>query len=827
MDNGSKPFHLSQERRVIVIDDDRDFLESLSRLLELEGYAVRKASNKTDAWYVLDAFPAEVALIDIRLGQGSGLTLLTELRNRFPKMACIMMTAYASVPTVIEALLGEAYDYLCKPFIKEDLVATLDRCFEHTWLTREREQAISALEQRNEELVQINAGLHQVVGSMQELSTCSTLQQLCTVLLNDVVRTSKADGGTIYLRQDDQLILKDSLNTDDAPAALSLPLTEENLFSKAMATRLPEVISDLQRQKGPASKSWSQYAKHSFLVFPLVGDHEDPIGVIAVHSEQGSPFTLQECEFGRILISLGCEAIRVLNALENVAASEERLRKIVDNSPSAILLKDYEGRYLMVNKRFEEWHGRQASDTVGKTSSDIFAKPIARIYNAQDKDVLAGGKVINEEVSIPFADGTLHSLLMTKFPVLDTKGNPTGIGSISTDITDRRRVEEQLRQAQKLEALGLLTGGIAHDFNNLLAVILGNLSLVREERECSGLIEELIDDAHASARSGAELTERLLAFGRQQELHPRVTDVSTFVRNNSRLLERTVGGEIEIVTEFGKDLWNAEVDQSQLETSLLNLAINAGHAMPDGGRLTIKVSNFEVARSQSQPKDSFARNQYVLLSVRDNGIGMSPEVADRAVQPFFTTKEAGHGNGLGLSMVYGFVKQSGGHMEIVSHVDKGTTIKLYLPTAGELDRQPVAIPQTRSESINRNERILVVEDKPAVRKLATTILTRLGYRVFEASDGFNALRLLANEQGVDLLFTDVVLPGGMCGVELAQRARALQPDLNVLYTSGYADQVFARKDVAEDDVMLVKKPFTKEDLECAVRAALEEGTSQS
>ncbi len=810
-------------RQVLIIDDDRDFLESLALLLERDDYVVRTAGGEIEARQGLQSFAAEVALIDIRLRRGSGLEFLAELRHSYPELVCIMMTAYASVPSATQALQEGAYDYLCKPFMKQDLISALDRGFERVRLSKERAAAIQAVTLRNRELEEINARLHGSVKSLRGLSSCTNIRSLCTVLLADLGGTLAAKGGSIYLLQGGRLGLQGVRDPGHAPDSLQLPLKAGSLFAHAMATKKPVLAADLSREGHLCSSGWTGYSDGSLLVFPLIepgGDEACCFGVVAVHGKDGGPFTARDRELGQILVSFGCEAVRALSAIEDLARSEEHLRKVIDNSPSAIALKDAEGRYLLVNRRFGEWHGLEAAEAEGRTSGDLFSGPVARAYQELDRQVLSRTEISEQELDVPFADGSTHRLLVTKFPVLDGAGKPAGIGTISTDITDRKRVEEQLRQAQKMEALGQLTGGVAHDFNNHLAVILGNLDLVREETEGDSELQDLLDDALDSARSGAALSAQLLAFGRRQTLHPEITDVGKLVEGMSRLLRRTLGGAIEIDQLLPGGLWTVEVDRAQLGTSLLNLALNARDAMSAEGRLVIETSNLALDHQAATREAALSAGRYVLLSVRDNGMGMEPEVAARALEPFFSTKEVGRGSGLGLSMVYGFVKQSGGHLEIDSRPGAGAAITLYLPAADKPASRHGTEAVPSNGNSGRGQRILLVEDEPKVRKLGRRILTRLGYEVLEAGDGAGALAILAKHGDVDLLFTDIVLPGGMNGVELARRARRLGPDLRVLYTSGFAQQSLLEQGMTLEKARLVDKPFRKEQLAEAVQAVL-------
>lgn len=816
------------ERRILVVDDDRDFADTLARLLDLEGYAVECVYSMAAAQASLDRFPAEVALIDIRLGEGSGLDLIATLRRARPEIICIVMTAYSSIQTAVEALQEGAYDYLRKPFYSEQLLATLRRSFERIALARASERAEAALRRRNLELEALNqrlertesvlrqrnreleglyARLQRSVRSMRRLATFSSLRELSAAVLEEVAGNTGAQAGVVYVREAGRLVLRHSLGSsalrmelpDGEPAALC------RLASGGMG---PEPAID-GALRGAAR-----------LAFSLTGQAGEPIGLVVVEAGPGGLFTQRDREIGEILASFAGEAIRLVQALESLASSEERLRDVIDNSPSAISLKDLDGRFVIVNRRFEEWYGYGQAEASGKSSRDILPEEIARIYTTQWEEVLTRGEVVENEIQVPFADGTLHSLLVTKFPVLGATSDPTGVGTIATDITDWRRAEEQLRQAQKTEALGQLTGGIAHDFNNLLAVISGNLELLKDELAGDAGLDDLLDDALSSAKSGAELTHRLLAFGRRQTLHPRVTDAGVLVTSMSRMLERILGETIETRWILSDDLWPVEIDRNQLETSLLNLAINARDAMAEGGVLVIETANVTVDPGAAAARDAVAAGDYVVISVTDTGAGMAPEVVERAIEPFFTTKEVGHGSGLGLSMVYGFVTQSGGYLEISSSPGKGTTVRLNLPRADGNGRDGEAGAAGAGVAGGSGERILVVEDKADVRRLATRILTRLGYEVMEAADGQTALDVLNATPGVAVLFTDVVLPGRMSGADLARVAQARHPALKVLLTSGFASNVLLESDRAGGVSGFIEKPFTAAGLARLVRHAL-------
>jgi CheY-like chemotaxis protein len=371
--------------------------------------------------------------------------------------------------------------------------------------------------------------------------------------------------------------------------------------------------------------------------------------------------------------------------------------------------------------------------------------------------------------------------------------------------------------------LGQLTGGVAHDFNNLLQIVTGNLEILRRNLpEDQARLRRSADNAMRGAERAAILTQRLLAFARRQPLEPKPLNLNKLVGGMSELLHRTIGETVEVETVLASGLWTVEADPNQLENAIINLAVNARDAMPDGGKLTIETSNTHLDHAYGAQNTGVPPGQYVVVCVSDTGTGMPAETLDRVFEPFFTTKDIGRGTGLGLSMVYGFVKQSGGHVKLYSEPGEGTTVKLYLPRlAGQAaedreEAQPLA-PEGTSE-----ETILVCEDDDDVRAYSVEVLRELGYRVLEAHDGPSALRLLERQEGrVDLLFTDVVLPSGIMGDHLAEQARALRPDLKVLFTTGYARNAIVHHGRLDPGVELITKPFSYADLAARIRDLLD------
>ncbi len=392
-------------------------------------------------------------------------------------------------------------------------------------------------------------------------------------------------------------------------------------------------------------------------------------------------------------------------------------------------------------------------------------------------------------------------------------------------MAGRDEAEARVRHLQKMESIGQLTGGIAHDFNNMLAIIIGSLDMAEHRMSSDpGRARKFLEDAREGAELAARLTARLLAFSRQQPLSPKPVDVSALVARMRELLARALGEQVAVETIVQGDVWNCLIDPPQLESAILNLAVNARDAMPEGGRLIIETGNVSLGEAYARHRQEVKPGDYVMISVSDSGSGMAPDVIERAFDPFFTTKEVGKGTGLGLSQVYGFIKQSGGHVALYSEEGEGTVVKLYLPRLIEIEdmprRDPCAPTPARLERARGGEVVLVVEDEEKLRHFSTEALTELGYTVLAVPDGPAALDLLAARRDVALLFTDVVMPG-MNGRELADAACALIPGLRILYTTGYTRNAVVHNGVLDEGVSLLAKPFTLAELATRVRSAID------
>ncbi len=515
---------------------------------------------------------------------------------------------------------------------------------------------------------------------------------------------------------------------------------------------------------------------------------------------------------------------RVRQRTAELATSEARFRTLFENAPAAIvLIRVGPGDavvYEAVNAEAERFMDRPASAIVGRDVS--VAATAADPLLAYCRACAVTGVPVQYEASVEIArERRTAENVLAPLPV-DGAGGQLLIG-VSRDITAQRRAEDQLRQAQKMEAIGQLTGGIAHDFNNLLTGIIGSIALM-QKRIGQGRTDTLgryADLAMTSANRAAALTHRLLAFSRRQPLEAKPVDANNLVLAMGDLLRRTLGEAVLLDLAVADGLWPTLCDPHQLENAILNLAINARDAMPDGGRLTIATSNALLDEAFAEREPGVTPGPYVKLSVTDTGTGMPADVVARAFDPFFTTKPTGQGTGLGLSMIYGFVKQSNGYTRIASEVDHGTTVDIYLPLAGAADAETVVHDVPTPSRAAEGETVLVVEDDEAVRRLVLEVLSDLGYAALSAVDGPGGLDILRSDRRIDLLVTDVGLPG-MNGRQLADAARTRRPELKVLFMTGYAENAAFGNAHRDPGLQLITKPFTVDGLAARIRAMIEQ-----
>jgi PAS domain S-box-containing protein len=777
--------------RVLIVENEALVALDLSARLSALGYAVvGTAASGAEALRLVRGLRPDIMLMDIGLdGRQDGIEVVASLSAE-DRVPVIYLTGFQDEQQLARARATRPHGFLTKPFSTWELHAAIQ-------MAVEREATEQTLEQFEQRLV---IALDALAVSSWELNASDrTLRRL--VYRND--RYAPPDLGEV--RGWDSFLA--STHPADHPRILAA-------LERAFASQGRYEV-EFRKLEGSGVR-WLRAAGR---VIPAKSAGSDRLVAVVQDITQSREVNAALEQRSRALQSE--IAHRHITEAE-LRQSREEFRYLFRNNPLPMwIISRSDHRLLEVNAAAAANYGYAEAEMTGLRLDALMADAepgalLASLAAAQPShQTHANCRHRRRDGQVIQVDLFSHAL--------NFDGEPARL-MVAQDVTARNVAEEQLRQAQKMQAIGQLTGGVAHDFNNLLSIILGNLELVQERTTADPVIQEMISDALKSVRRGARLTQQLLAFSRQQPLKPQTVEIGHLVSEMSDLLRRALGETVKIEKIIPDSLWKVRVDPNQLENALLNLAVNARDAMPGGGVLTIEAVNKRLDDSYAATSQEVTPGDYVQLAVTDTGTGMSRTVSDRALEPFFTTKPVGQGSGLGLSMVYGFVKQSGGHIKIYSELGRGTTIKLFLPSA----HPELASPDEEVTAVSprsRGETVLVVEDDEAVRHLTVRQLQVLGYRTLEAEDGRSALAQLERTERVDLLFSDVVLPNGQSGPMLARAVTAMRPDMKVLYMSGYTRDAVIHNGVLDPGVRLLTKPFRRDELACMVREALDEEPS--
>ena len=547
--------------------------------------------------------------------------------------------------------------------------------------------------------------------------------------------------------------------------------------------------------------------------------HHDELGtLVEAFNEMLSQIQRRDAELVQTARTLETEITERKRADEALGASEERYRLLFESNPQAMWVFDEKTlAFLAVNRAAWRHYGYSREEFLGMTIRDIRpaedVAPLLSLLETESREHQRSGIWRHRK-----KDGSLIDVEILSHPMVFDGRDAQLV--LSIDVTERRQLEEQLRQSQKMEAVGQLAGGIAHDFNNLLTVIIGNSEIQQTMIEKGSPLVEPLDEVRRAADRAAVLTRQLLAFSRRQVLEPKVLDVNELITNLEKMLRRLISEDVKLIAALSPAAGRVRADAGQLEQIIVNLAVNARDAMPTGGTLTIETANVELDEEYVREHLAVRPGAYVMIAVTDTGVGMSPETQSRIFEPFFTTKEPGKGTGLGLATVYGIAKQSGGSVWVYSELGRGTTFKIYFPRVEEVaEKRSVLAPGERS--VRGSETVLLVEDEPSVRKLSQMVLEKHGYTVVEAANAEEALGLAQTREGpIHLILTDVVMPK-MGGADLATRVLALRPEIRVLYMSGYTDDAIVRQGLITEGRHFLQKPFTPAVLAKRVRDVLD------
>ncbi len=793
--------------RVLVVEDDAIVAAHLERVLEQMGYdVVGLAATGEDAIELAGREAPHVVLMDVRLrGEMDGTRAAEEIRLRWG-VPVIYLTAYADEPLIEKAKLTSPYGYLAKPVREKELRASIemalykhatDRALEH--LSR----VLRAVRDVNQLITRVRDRRLLLQGA------CEVLQRTrgYTLVTIHVEASPDFPRGAVFAAGAPGLAEAiEGAPHGDPPAP----------WEVAAGTGEPVICGDLEGEGSHGA--WAEHAVRwgvrAVAALPLT--HGDlRYGALCVWGQGPDLFGDEELGLLEELATDVAFGLKSIEAEERLVASEARYRELVESFDEVIYAVDAQGRITFVSSAITRLLGYRPEELIGS--------PWARVVHPEDVEAVQGldlkGRTGPREHRLVAKDGSLRWVRWWATPIL-REGRVIGVQGVVFDVTERRRLEVQLRRAQRLEALGQLAGGVAHDFNNVLQTIVGYLGLALRSLDPTHRAYADLKEIERAVERASTLTRQLLAFSKRQALDLRPQNLNDTIATLLKMLRRVLGEHIELEFDPHPSLPPVRADAGQVEQVVLNLALNARDAMPRGGRLLIRTEPITLGRAEVQDRPGVREGSFVVMRVTDTGTGMTEEVRARAFEPFFTTKEEGRGTGLGLAMVYGIVQQHGGFVEIDSELGRGTTVSVYLPAAPE----PVAPEEARAKAPppkGGTETILLAEDEASIRALNARILASSGYRVLQAADGEEAIRLFdAHRDEVRLALLDVVMPK-LGGIAVMDHIRGVRPRVPVVFCSGYSNHESQARLVQERGLTLLRKPFAAEALLRAVREALD------
>ncbi len=775
-----------EKQKILIVDDRKENRVALREVLrDIDADIVEAESGNEALVATLDQHFA-VAILDVMMPGMSGYELAEHLRGdeKTKVIPIVFLTAsYADEQHMFEGYEAGGIDYLIKPFAPEVLLGKvkvfleLDQHKQELKLHRDHLERLVAEQTRK---------LQDRVSEINCLYSISSLFAKPIKSIDEVMKSAV------------ELFPPDLRHTGTARARI---VFEGREFAA----------------EGFRETDWKQSADIA-IAGVAVGTVE--VCCLEERPALGEERFIHQGE--RELINEIARQLAVMiqqkRAEEALRNSERKYRMLTENLPQKIFIKDRQSVYVSCNDNYARGLGIVPEEIAGRTDYDFYPREVAEKHRFEDERLIEQGTAKESEERY-IQNGKETWVHMVSTPVRDDDGKVTGVLGIFWDVTERRQLEEQFRQAQRLESIGRLAGGVAHDFNNMLSVIMGYGEELLQQLPVADRLRESVAEIVEAGKRSAALTRQLLAFSRKQTLQPEVLDLNGIVKNLENMLQRLIGEDIRLVTRLADDLARVEADPGQIEQVIMNLAVNARDAMPRGGKLIIETANVELDEAYANHHVSVAPGKYVSLTLTDTGSGMDEATTRKIFEPFFTTKEKGKGTGLGLSTVYGIVKQSGGNVWVYSEPGIGTTFKIYMPqTNAEPARKETPTP--RGEVSFADVTVLAVEDDPAVRRLLERMLTRLRCQVTVAANGIEALRLI-EENGLrpDLLITDVVMPE-MSGVVLVERLRAIQPDIKILFMSGYTDTAIVHHGALDPNTPFIQKPYSFRDLTSKIESLL-------
>ena len=801
---------------ILVVDDNPSNLRLLAGMLSEKGYKVRPAPSGSLALKSVQSTLPELVLLDIKMPDMDGYEVCRRLKadERTRDVPVLFISAMAEVADKIKGFNIGAVDYITKPFQHEEVLARVET---HVSLARmhkrlqqevvERKRAQKALKKANDELEQ------RVKERILEL-------RVANEQLKDEIEERKLAEKTLWESEERYRELVDSLpqivfEIDETGTftfvnhnAFDISGYTQNDFDKGLNAFQILIPEDRDRAMVNMQRVWNgeiygaEYTalKKDGSTFPILV-HTNPI------MRNNKP--------------MGLRGI-IIDLTERKRAEEERMRLIeaINQAAESIMITDTKETILYVNPAFERLTGYTQEEAIGRNPRILKSGKHDEAFYKEIWHTLTSGEAWRGEIINKAKDGTLFTEEATISPVFDNKGKIINYIAVKHDVTKQRVLEDQLRQAQKMETVGRLAGGVAHDFNNMLSVILGSVELVMNRDDLDDSMLKNLQQIQKAAESSADIIRQLLAFSRKQVIEPRVVNLNPLIKDVEKMLARLLVEDIDVLSVPEKEIWNIMADPGQIHQIVANLCINARDAMPQGGKLTIETANVTLDDTYCEEHAGFVPGCFVMLAISDNGIGMDKEILAHIFEPFFTTKKEGKGTGLGLASVYGAVKHNNGFINVYSEPEQGTTFKLYFPQcAGEAEKPKAAV---KAPKALKTAAILLVDDDEMVRNITEMMLESAGHTVLVAETPEEALALC--EKGgmdIDLLLSDVVMPQ-MDGKSLQKSIEALKPGIKTLFMSGYTASVIAHHGVLGKGMHFIQKPFSIEELVSKVREAIEQ-----
>ena len=816
---------------ILIVDDEKAVRDSFGAHLEDCGYEILTAENGREGIRAFDKEQPDLIIVDLRMPEVDGIQVLETISKQSPLTPLIVASGTGVIADAVEALHSGAWDYLLKPI--EDLsilTHAVEAALEKGQLKKENlayrkhleqlvEERTAELERANKHLSQINTRLRHIVDTTRSLSFCSEVQSFGSLLLEEFGQHMLASGGSIYLKEENGLRLIHSLDKGHATEFIPFPLPEKSLFQQAIEAKQPVLVHNIPIHTNIEPSGWEGYTDGSALVFPLPDEFGGIAGIMTLHSKTPPPFLDQDREIGTILASYSCEALRAVRATEELRESASRFRKILDTIPTGIIIVDAETLTVVyANPAAASMVGTDPNQITGKACQELF------LPETCGQCPMASS---SEEAQ---AQRTLKRVDGREIPVLKTVSRTTLEGrecfmETFIDLSERIRAEEdreklegQLRQVQKMEALGTLAGGIAHDFNNILSAVIGYSELgLQDLGEPSHPLYPKIKAINNAGLRARDLVEQILAFSRMQEQMHAPVKVSPIVKEAIKLLQSSLPANIAIKSTIKAD-WPVMGDPTQIHQIIMNLCTNAYHAMQvSGGQLGVSLEEVSIDASQPPSTLTLQSGRYLRLAVSDTGSGINPAIIDRIFEPYFTTKDKSKGTGLGLTVVHGIVKGHGGEIKVESQVGEGTCFTVYLPTShvdtAEKGARPINLPMG-------TEHVLLVDDEKDIVEIGDQMLRRLGYRVTAVIGSSAALEAFkADPFRFDVVITDYNMPE-MAGDQMAKKMLEIRRQMPIIVCTGFSEVFDQEQAQAIGILKILMKPVTMESLAHAVREAL-------